>query len=361
MLKLNTLQLGNIIIFLLAITLNGVSNLPSKPFGGQTNADISNAYKTAFTPAGYAFSIWGLIYSLGMAFTIYQSFFSQQLIVNYFSFWFIINFLANGFWLICFTNEWGKMWVSVIVIFMGILFPLLMLYRKLHPTFHPLSPVRYLLSRSAWFKITPTTSLIDQSLSLASSSSTVSTPKSTWAIMFSTSPADNNIHIESLSWAQYICYELFVSVYLGWLCVACIANVSIALTPRNNMDPNFAFLSLNPSDWSIIMQIIATILALVILLLHLDVGVVGPIAWALIAINKQQKSPDYPGNGNVVSISAILGWGLVILGSITLIIRSIAYYKNFSFSTGSNRSSHYLSGKSSDEENKEETITTPLT
>jgi len=37
MLKLNTLQLGNIITFLLAITLNGVSNLPSKPFGGQTN------------------------------------------------------------------------------------------------------------------------------------------------------------------------------------------------------------------------------------------------------------------------------------------------------------------------------------
>lgn len=40
-LQLSPLQIGNILAFLFGITLNGVSNLPSKPFGGQTNGKFS--------------------------------------------------------------------------------------------------------------------------------------------------------------------------------------------------------------------------------------------------------------------------------------------------------------------------------
>ena len=40
--------------------------------GGITPADISEKYPTAITPAGYAFSIWSLIYLGLIAFSIYQ-------------------------------------------------------------------------------------------------------------------------------------------------------------------------------------------------------------------------------------------------------------------------------------------------
>ncbi len=39
-------------------------SIPGSPFliGGMTQADISNMYPTAITPAGFTFSIWSLIY-----------------------------------------------------------------------------------------------------------------------------------------------------------------------------------------------------------------------------------------------------------------------------------------------------------
>lgn len=321
-------------------------------------ADISNAYRTAFTPAGYAFSIWGLIYSLGAAFVIYQSFLSQLRMVNYLSYWFVINMIANGLWLICFSNELGKMWVSVIVMFVFILVPLLMLYRKLNPEFHPLSPVRLILRRATW---TQTSTVQSTSESTSKLATMLSVSSSTYNSVSSESSSSN-------FWG-FICYNTFISVYLGWICVASIANTAIALTPRNNIDNNLTVGSLSLSDWSIIMQIVATILALLMLLIYLDVATVGPIAWALIAINKQQQSPNYPGNGNVVSISSILGWGLVVLCSITIVIRTVAWYKYrnlYGNSTGSNGNGSTMIedsfySKHIDEDTKEESITTPLT
>lgn len=46
---------GVIIVNVLAVTL---------PLGGNSTGEISDKYKTYMTPAGYAFSIWSLIYLL---------------------------------------------------------------------------------------------------------------------------------------------------------------------------------------------------------------------------------------------------------------------------------------------------------
>lgn len=37
-----------------------------------TIGEVSNNYSSLFTPAGYTFSIWGIIYLLLLAFAIYQ-------------------------------------------------------------------------------------------------------------------------------------------------------------------------------------------------------------------------------------------------------------------------------------------------
>lgn len=56
------------ITFLLMLTTNYLSN--SIPIGGRTQSDISAEYPTLFTPSGFTFSIWGIIYILLIVFVI---------------------------------------------------------------------------------------------------------------------------------------------------------------------------------------------------------------------------------------------------------------------------------------------------
>jgi len=49
---------------IVVIAFTTLVSIPGSPFliGGMTQADISNMYPTAITPAGFTFSIWSLIY-----------------------------------------------------------------------------------------------------------------------------------------------------------------------------------------------------------------------------------------------------------------------------------------------------------
>ncbi|MDD4193635.1 MAG: hypothetical protein PHI28_20035 [Mangrovibacterium sp.] len=86
--------------------------------GGTSVGEISSRYETFFTPAGYAFSIWGLIYLLLLAFVGYQWFAwlkhgdSQYLKLT--GIWFALGNLANGFWILSWTN--GSIGLSLLLI-----------------------------------------------------------------------------------------------------------------------------------------------------------------------------------------------------------------------------------------------------
>lgn len=56
------------ITFIAMLVVNFLAN--SLPIGGNTTGDISGAYSTLFTPSGFTFSIWGLIYTLLFIFVI---------------------------------------------------------------------------------------------------------------------------------------------------------------------------------------------------------------------------------------------------------------------------------------------------
>jgi hypothetical protein len=94
--------------------------------------EISNQYDTLITPAGYAFSIWGLIYLLLLGFIIFQwiSFFRNQnhksLLPS--SIWFGLSNIFNALWIVVWTSE--MLVVSVLVIF-ALLLCLLILVMKL--------------------------------------------------------------------------------------------------------------------------------------------------------------------------------------------------------------------------------------
>jgi hypothetical protein len=66
-----TLAVANIIALLATIIINYLSN--TGIFNESTMASVSEKYENLFTPAGYAFSIWGLIYLGLIGFIVYQS------------------------------------------------------------------------------------------------------------------------------------------------------------------------------------------------------------------------------------------------------------------------------------------------
>jgi len=69
-------QVAVIITTLLTITVNGLAN--GLPLNGLNTGEISDMFQVYFVPAGYVFSIWGLIYLGLLAFTIYQALPAQR-------------------------------------------------------------------------------------------------------------------------------------------------------------------------------------------------------------------------------------------------------------------------------------------
>lgn len=119
---------GNVAAFLLVIVMNVLSN--ALPINNQTMAVISAKYPSLFTPAGFTFSIWGVIYLALLVFVVYQALPAQrqnQSIAGI-SRLFQINCIANAVWIVVWHYE--LLAVSVLVMLV-ILASLILMYRKL--------------------------------------------------------------------------------------------------------------------------------------------------------------------------------------------------------------------------------------
>lgn len=69
-------QFSVIATTLFALILNGAAN--AIPLNGRETGEISDSFNVFFVPAGYVFSIWGVIYLGLLAFTIYHSLPAQR-------------------------------------------------------------------------------------------------------------------------------------------------------------------------------------------------------------------------------------------------------------------------------------------
>ena len=113
-----TLQIANIIAFVTMVFVNYLSNTGA--INGTTIGDISDSSKNLFTPAGYAFSIWGLIYLMLLGFVIYQSrsLFTKvrddEFILKT-GWWFVLSCFANIMWITFWL--YGFMEYSILAIF----------------------------------------------------------------------------------------------------------------------------------------------------------------------------------------------------------------------------------------------------
>ena len=103
--KISISQIITILVTLLTITVNGLAN--ALPLNGQNTGEISDRFDIYFVPAGYVFAIWGLIYLGLIVFTIYQALPAQKdnpLLRKIYPAYWIGN-LANAIWIFLWHYE----------------------------------------------------------------------------------------------------------------------------------------------------------------------------------------------------------------------------------------------------------------
>jgi len=195
----------------------------SEAIGGQPTAAVSDNNPTLFTPAGYVFSIWSIIYIGLIAFAIFQARSSEdaETVRRRIGPGFAVNALLNAAWLFL----WGYeiLWASVVVM-LGLLATLIIIYERLHIGRVPVdSP---------------------DSGSLA-----------TWAV------------------------RVPMSIYTGWISVATIANTSVALAASGWQGG-----ALGPQFWTVVVLLAGTALGLLAAILRRDIAYALVVVWAFVGI-----------------------------------------------------------------------------
>ena len=128
--KISPARWGVVIFYLLTILMNYISQ--AIPFNGQTNGEVSDKYATLITPAGYAFSIWGVIFLALGAYAYFQAFVADSSTKIYDSIapWLIVAFIATSAWLPVFQYEMISFSVIFMLIILGSLIQISIMLTK---------------------------------------------------------------------------------------------------------------------------------------------------------------------------------------------------------------------------------------
>jgi benzodiazapine receptor len=123
------LRYANILFFALTVVVNSIVGSTTL-IGGKNTAQISDANPTLITPAGYVFSIWGIIYILLGVFVVYQALPKQQGkdYQKKIGWLFVLSSLINIVWLFLWQFEY--LILSVVLMFL-LLASLILIYLRL--------------------------------------------------------------------------------------------------------------------------------------------------------------------------------------------------------------------------------------
>lgn len=114
-------------LVLAMIVVNALANI--LPINGVNTGRISDGYPIYFVPAGYVFSIWGLIYLALLVFTVSQTFDpSIEVLVAQIRPLFALSCLANGAWILCW-HYYQLAWSVAVMI--SLLLALIVIYQRL--------------------------------------------------------------------------------------------------------------------------------------------------------------------------------------------------------------------------------------
>jgi hypothetical protein len=242
--KMSGTQIITILVTLLTIIVNGLAN--ALPLNGQGTGEISDRFAVHFVPAGYVFSIWGLIYIGLIAFSIYQALPAQkdnELLKKISPAYWVGN-LANTAWIFLWHYEFFPLTLAAMI---TLLVSLLYIYRQLSKT--------------------------DRSLDKPQK----------WFIQFP------------------------FSIYLGWISVATIANVSQVL-----FFLNWSGWGISGATWAVIMTGIAALLGLLMQWRENDSLYVLVLVWAFVGIAISQADVALVAN-TAWTAGALLALGMILI------------------------------------------------
>ncbi len=93
-----TLLFGNIVALIVVLTVNALANI--LPINGMNTGEISNMYPSLFTPAGFTFSVWSVLYILQIGFVIAQFSIKDKPYFKELSLWYLVSCVANASWIL---------------------------------------------------------------------------------------------------------------------------------------------------------------------------------------------------------------------------------------------------------------------
>lgn len=117
-----------VLVFLGMVAVNGLAN--SLPLNGVTTGEVSDSFDVRFVPAGYVFSIWGVIYLGLMAFTanLLRPSVGSRPRVPAVTYLFMLNGGFNAAWLVAWHYQ---RFVLSLVLMVGLLATLIAMYLML--------------------------------------------------------------------------------------------------------------------------------------------------------------------------------------------------------------------------------------
>lgn len=117
-----------IFTFIIMIAANVLAD--ALPINGQSTAAISNNFNVVFVPAGYVFSIWGIIYLALLAFTIFQALPSQKTnpTLRKIGYLFSASNLLNAAWIVLWHYN---LYVLTMLVMIALLVVLIAIYLRL--------------------------------------------------------------------------------------------------------------------------------------------------------------------------------------------------------------------------------------
>ena len=233
------LQGINVVAFTVTVAVNILAGSTTL-LGGKMSGDISDLYPTLITPAGFTFSIWGLIYTLLLIFSVYQALprNREQPFQRQISLLFALSGALNIFWL--FLWHYELISFSVVLMF-ALLATLIAIYQRL------------------------------------------------------------DIGRADAALREKVFVHLPFSVYLGWITVASITNVAVALTAVG-----WDGAGIDPMTWAILVTIVALIVTLAIIATRKDAAYSLVLVWALVGIISKQSENQTVVLTAEVSIAIIL-------------------------------------------------------
>jgi hypothetical protein len=240
-------QITNLVSVIIALAVNILAS--ALPLNGQNTGEISDRFQVYFVPAGYVFSIWGIIYIGWIAFTIFQFRADQKESprLRRLGYLFALSGLFNAGWLITWHYNYFGLGVLVMLTLLGLLI-------------------------ASYLKL--------------------------------------NVNRAAVSRAERWSVDIPFSVYLGWITVATVANVTdwLYLVQWNGF-------GIPATTWAVIMIAVASLVGFLMMLARRDAAYLFVLVWSFAGIAvKQVSAPD-------VVMAAWVGAALMSVLAIYSLIR----------------------------------------